>query len=146
MPLPLTVSCFSKIQIGSTFLVPAYLGSPGKKAVKCVCPNGGGVNHVRTNPSSSTSPRVGRVLPAGGRPTTVAAAADSASSEIDRGRCSEERRVTRRTPRCTEKFSAQAGIPVPGASFSASASRRRICCGETAPENDKVRCSEERRG
>ena len=37
MPLPLTVSCFSKIQIGFTFLVPAYLGSPGKKAVKRVC-------------------------------------------------------------------------------------------------------------
>ena len=33
MPLPLTVSCFSKIQIGSTFLVPAHLGSPGKRAV-----------------------------------------------------------------------------------------------------------------
>jgi len=30
MPLPLAVSCFSKIQIGFTFLVPAYLGSPGK--------------------------------------------------------------------------------------------------------------------
>ena len=30
MPLPLTVSCFSKIQIGFTFLVPAHLGSPGK--------------------------------------------------------------------------------------------------------------------
>jgi len=29
MPLPLTVSCFSKIQIGFTFLVPAHLGSPG---------------------------------------------------------------------------------------------------------------------
>ena len=37
MPLPLTVSCFSKIQIGFTFLVPAYLGSPGQKAVKRVC-------------------------------------------------------------------------------------------------------------
>ena len=37
MPLPLTVSCFSKIQIGITFLVPAHLGSPGKRAVKCVC-------------------------------------------------------------------------------------------------------------
>jgi len=35
MPLPLTVSCSSKIQIGFTFLVPAYPGSPGKKAVKC---------------------------------------------------------------------------------------------------------------
>ena len=28
MPLPLAVSCFSKIQIGFTFLVPAHLGSP----------------------------------------------------------------------------------------------------------------------
>jgi len=38
MPLPLTVSCLSKIQIGSfTFLVPAYPGSPGKRAVKWVC-------------------------------------------------------------------------------------------------------------
>jgi len=37
MPLPLTVSCFSKIQIGFTFLVPIYLGSPGQRAVKWVC-------------------------------------------------------------------------------------------------------------
>jgi len=37
MPLPLTVSCFSKIGIGFTFLVPAHLGSPGKRAVKRVC-------------------------------------------------------------------------------------------------------------
>ena len=37
MPLPLAVSCFSKIQIGFTFLVPAHLGSPGKRAVKRVC-------------------------------------------------------------------------------------------------------------
>jgi len=37
MPLPLTVSCFSKIQIGFIFLVLAYLGSPGKRAVKRVC-------------------------------------------------------------------------------------------------------------
>ena len=36
MPPPLTVSCFSKIQIGFTFLVPAHLGSPGKMA-RCVC-------------------------------------------------------------------------------------------------------------
>ena len=34
MPLPLTVSCFSKIQTGFTFLVPADPGSPGKGAVK----------------------------------------------------------------------------------------------------------------
>ena len=37
MPLPLTASCFSKIQIGFTFLVPARSGSPRKRAVKRVC-------------------------------------------------------------------------------------------------------------
>jgi len=37
MPLPLTVSCISKIQIGFIFLVPAHLDSPGKRAVKQVC-------------------------------------------------------------------------------------------------------------
>ena len=36
MPLPLTVSCFSKIQIGFTFLVPAHPGSHGQRAVKRV--------------------------------------------------------------------------------------------------------------
>jgi len=39
MPLLLTVSCFSKIQIGFTILVPAHPSSPGQRAVKrmCVC-------------------------------------------------------------------------------------------------------------
>jgi len=37
MPLPLTVSCFSKIQVDFTFLVAAHPGSPGKRAVKRVC-------------------------------------------------------------------------------------------------------------
>jgi len=38
MPLPLTVSCFTKIQIGFTFLVPAHPGSPGKTVKRvCVC-------------------------------------------------------------------------------------------------------------
>jgi len=37
MPLTLTVSCFSKIQIGLTFLVPAHLCSPEKRAVNRVC-------------------------------------------------------------------------------------------------------------
>ena len=36
-PMPLTVSYFSKIQIGFTFLVPAHPGSPGKRTVKRVC-------------------------------------------------------------------------------------------------------------
>jgi len=39
MPLPLTVSCFSKIQIGFTVLLPAHPGSPGKRAVNRVCTN-----------------------------------------------------------------------------------------------------------
>jgi len=37
IPLPLTVCCSSKIQIGFTFLVPAHLGGPGERAVKRVC-------------------------------------------------------------------------------------------------------------
>ena len=38
MPLPLTVFCFSKIQIGFTFLVAAHLRSPGKGPLnECVC-------------------------------------------------------------------------------------------------------------
>ena len=37
MPLPLTVSCFGKIQTGVTFLVPAHPGSPRQRAIKCVC-------------------------------------------------------------------------------------------------------------
>jgi len=38
MPLPLTVSCFSKVQTGFTFLVPAHLGGPGKGPLNgCVC-------------------------------------------------------------------------------------------------------------
>jgi len=38
MPLPLTVSCSSKIQIGFTFLVPAYLVVPEKGPLNgCVC-------------------------------------------------------------------------------------------------------------
>ena len=38
MPLPLTVSCFSKIQIGFIFLVLAHRGSPGKGPLNwCVC-------------------------------------------------------------------------------------------------------------
>ena len=50
IPLPLTVSCFSKIQIGFTFLVLAHLDSPGQRVVKrvsvrsCVC-----VQHLRVD-------------------------------------------------------------------------------------------------
>ena len=41
MPVPLIASCFTKIQIGFTSLVPAHLGSPRKKeplnGCMCVC-------------------------------------------------------------------------------------------------------------
>jgi len=38
MPLLLTVSCFYKIQIGFTFLVPAHPGSPDEGPLNvCVC-------------------------------------------------------------------------------------------------------------
>jgi len=38
MPLPLTLSCFSKIQIGFTFLILAHPGSPGQGPLNgCVC-------------------------------------------------------------------------------------------------------------
>ena len=38
VPLPLTVSCFSKIQIGFTFLVPAHPVVPEKGPLNgCVC-------------------------------------------------------------------------------------------------------------
>ena len=47
MPLPLTVTFFSKIQTGFAFLVPAYLGSPGQRAVNR--PVGSGVRWVRTH-------------------------------------------------------------------------------------------------
>ena len=46
MPLPLTVSSFSKIQIGFTFLLPAHPGSPEQRAVKRVCAcNSDSVSH-----------------------------------------------------------------------------------------------------
>jgi len=52
MPLPLTVSCFSKIQIGFTFLVPAHPGSPEKGVVKRVCV----LVEMHAEPPPQTSP------------------------------------------------------------------------------------------
>jgi len=38
MPLPLTVSCFSRIHIGFTFLLPAHPGSAGQRPLNvCAC-------------------------------------------------------------------------------------------------------------
>jgi len=36
MPLPPIISCFMKIQVDLTFLMPAYPGCPGKEAIKQV--------------------------------------------------------------------------------------------------------------
>ena len=57
MPLPLTVCCFSEIQIGFTFLVPAHPSSPGKRGVKrvCVC--------VCVDPCTRVCIRPGRDIP-----------------------------------------------------------------------------------
>jgi len=59
MPLPLTVSCFSKIQFGFAFLVPAHPGSPGKRAVKrvCVC-----AEIAALSPAKATEPIMHAVL------------------------------------------------------------------------------------
>ena len=51
----LTVSCFSKIQIGFTFLVPVHPGSPGKRAVERVCVG----PSAQCRPSSRSSTSVG---------------------------------------------------------------------------------------
>jgi len=56
MPLQLTVSCFSKIQIGFAFLVPAHPGSPGQRAVKWVCVWGGAFLEGGMAPSSDSTP------------------------------------------------------------------------------------------
>ena len=59
MPLPLTVTYFSKIPTGFAFLVPAYLGSAGKLAVKrvcvCVCAN------YRVNFTLCLSEKLGKI-------------------------------------------------------------------------------------
>jgi len=55
-PLPLTVSCFSKIQIGSTFLVPAHLGSPEQRVVKRVCVCVPGEPWLNNVPSKALTP------------------------------------------------------------------------------------------
>jgi len=60
MPLPLTVSCSSKIQIGFTFLVPADLGTPRKRAVKrvCVCVLEKDMASIETKKPSSAIPNL----------------------------------------------------------------------------------------
>jgi len=62
MPLPLTVSCFSKIQIGFTFLVPAHPGSPGQRAVKRVCVCGLMVNNDNTHLTAFSQDNLGKPI------------------------------------------------------------------------------------
>jgi len=56
MPLPHTDSCFSKIQIGFTFLVPAHPVSPRQRAVKrvCVCARSSEIFSANLNLASFT--------------------------------------------------------------------------------------------
>ena len=58
MPLPLTVSCFSKIQIGFTFLILAHPGSPRKRAVKRVCVCHDPKTHTQPNNDKSEKTEV----------------------------------------------------------------------------------------
>ena len=68
--VPLTVSCFSKIQIGFTFLVPAHLGSPGQRAVKRVCVCVDYCNSLLSRLPRSTSQPLQRVINAVARVIT----------------------------------------------------------------------------
>ena len=58
MPLPLTVSCFSKIHIGFTFLVLAHPGSPGRRAIKRVYVCMYAATTTTTNTSGSSQHRL----------------------------------------------------------------------------------------
>ena len=103
MPLPLTVSCFSKIQIGFIFLVPAHPGSPGKRAVKryvCYCKKQERIKTTkRVQNKSASMPRLAFAAaapccwvpsisqpaePTAANPTHAAAAIDSWDRQTDR--------------------------------------------------------------
>jgi len=58
MPLPLTISCSSKIQIGFTCLIPAHLGSPGQRAVKRLCVCVCGTDLYKDTTSTQTSQHI----------------------------------------------------------------------------------------
>ena len=92
MPLPLTVSCFSRIQIGFTFLVPAHLGSPGQSAVKRVYFVGTALilwrarcMHLSGVRPSVSCYRFAAVGPAGGRYRSLAARCTAAQHAT--GKC-----------------------------------------------------------
>ena len=58
MPLPLTISCSSKILIGFTCLIPAHLGSPGQRAVKRLCVCVCGTDLYKDTTSTQTSQHI----------------------------------------------------------------------------------------
>jgi len=64
MPLPLTISCSSKIQIGFTFLVQAHPGSPGQRSVKrvCVCYINFCEREMNKNPSRKKCTHCGQLI------------------------------------------------------------------------------------
>ena len=77
MPLPLTVSCFSKIQIGFTFLVLAHPGSPGKGPLNaCLCVG-----------RKTTTHSVVRVVCGSGADEASAAAAPDPVDMLDKDKC-----------------------------------------------------------
>ena len=75
MPLPLSISCFSKnkSKFVFIFLVPAHPGSPGKRAVKraCVCYAAFNAPCVGHKDDESQAPRSRRLAPASHRPSCV---------------------------------------------------------------------------
>ena len=88
MPPPLTVSSFSKIQIGFSFLASAYPGSPGKGPLNgcvcvclilCWCNEWSGICIIQTHPSVPIPPRCCRRPPL--PRVSVSAAAQSADSD-----------------------------------------------------------------
>ena len=98
VPLPLTVSCFHKIQIGFTFLLLAHLGSPGNGPFNgCVCGGGGNTGVGRfgccvlcVSPSriqSTPGSRTGTTVDVAQRPQT--AATQSATQAGNQGSASQ---------------------------------------------------------
>ena len=99
MPLPLTVSCFRKIQIGFSFLVPAHSGSPGKRAVKGprararvrACVRACVRVWLPRDPTSYGESRQSRILSIDGRDPADTLVAHSMKTEEDCDTCSMER-------------------------------------------------------
>jgi len=96
MPLPLTVSCFTKIQIGFTFLVPAHPGSRAVITSECVCVCGIGLRWLLRRTKSAVNERV-VVGPAVFRSCVFAAR--RRRRVVDRRRLTDGRAPYRRTGR-----------------------------------------------